>query len=139
MKKFIKYFLLLILGIIILSFFFDMNSAHIEEVKICTQLDANQCAMDKPVFDVNTPQIVVSCKLENPPMGTEVEFSWYYITGGKTKIDAVVVNNGEEIGNINLNSSLNMPSNGWPTGDYEVVIKILNTEKEPIIKNFWVK
>ena len=139
MKKFFKYLFLVILAIIVLSFFFDMNSAHIEEVKICTTLDANQCINDKPVFDVNTPEIFVSCKLENPPMDTDVEFSWFYLTDGRTEITSVVLNNREEIGNLDLHSSLSMPSNGWPVGDYEVIIRILDTEKEPDVKSFWVK
>lgn len=139
MKKFLKYFFLLILAIIVLSFFFDLDSSHIEDIKICEQLQDSQCNNDKAVFDVNSPQIVVSCKLANAPIDTEVEFAWYYINNGKTKIDAVVVNSGEEIGTLNLNSSLNRPNNGWPIGDYEVIITILNTEKEPTVKSFWVK
>jgi len=139
MKKFFKYFFLIILAIIILSFFFDLNTAHIEDVKICNTLNTNQCTKDKPVFDVSTPQIVVSCKLKNPPMETRIQFSWFYISDGRTEIDADVVNSGEEIGTLDINSSLNKPSNGWPEGDYEVIIKILDTEKEPITKQFWVK
>lgn len=139
MKKFFKYFFLVILAIIVLSFFFDLNSAHIEDVKICKTLNSNQCTNDKPVFDVNTAQIVISCKLKNPPMETRVQFSWFFISDERTEIDAVVVNSGEEIGSLDLNSSLNKPSNGWPKGDYEVVIQILDTKKEPIRKQFWVR
>jgi len=139
MKKFFKYFFLVILAIIVLSFFFDLNSAHIEDVKICKTLNSNQCTNDKPVFDVNTAQIVISCKLKNPPMETRVQFSWFFISDERTEIDAVVVNSGEEIGTLDLNSSLNKPSNGWPKGDYEVVIQILDTKKEPIRKQFWVR
>ena len=139
MKKFFKYFFLVILAIIVLSFFFDLNSAHIEDVKICKTLNSDQCTNDKPVFDVNTAQIVISCKLKNPPMETRVQFSWFFISDERTEIDAVVVNSGEEIGTLDLNSSLNKPSNGWPKGDYEVVIQILDTEKEPIRKQFWVR
>lgn len=137
MKKFFKHLILIILAAIVLSCEFD--SSHIEEVKMCTSLESNQCSQDKPVFDVNTPQIVVSCELKNAPTDTQVEFSWFYTTGGQTKIDAVVLSSGDQIGTLNLNSSLNRPNNGWPEGDYEVVIKILNTKKDPIIKKFWVK
>ena len=139
MKKFFKYLFLIIIGIIILSFFFDLNSAHIEDVKMCNSLGSNECTSDKPVFKPNTAQIFISCKLENPPMDTKVEFTWYYLMDGRTKIDAVIINSGEEIGTINLHSSLNQPNNGWPLGDYEVVIKILETEKDPIIKSFWIE
>ena len=139
MKKFLKYFLLTILAIVILSFFFDLNSAHIENVQMCTQLANSECNMDKPVFDVNTPQIVISCSLENPPMDTRVQFSWFYTGNGRHEIDNVEVTNGDEIGKVNMNSTLGKPTNGWPIGDYEVVIKILETEKDSIVKRFWVK
>lgn len=139
MKKFFKYFILIILAIVVLSFFFDLNSAHIEDVKICNSLSGNECVSDIPEFDINTSQIVVSCKLENPPMDTDVEFAWFYLSNGRTEIDRVKVSNKDEIGNLNLHSSLNRPNSGWPLGDYEVVITILDTEKEPIIKSFWVK
>jgi len=139
MKKFFKYLLLIILAVLVLSFFFDMNSAHIENVKMCTSLSSNTCPADKPVFDVSTKQIFVSCDLENPPMETMVEFSWYYLVDGRTQIDAVIVNSGDKIGDLKLHSSLNKPNNGWPSGDYEVVITILDTEKTPIIKSFYVK
>ena len=139
MKKLFKYLFLIIIGIIIQSCSFDLNSAHIEDVRMCISLESNQCTSDKPVFKTNTAQIFISCKLKNPPNDTQVEFAWFYISEGRTKIDAVVVNSGEEIGTIDLNSSLNQPNNGWPMGDYEVVISILDTEKEPIVKSFWIQ
>ena len=116
-----------------------MNDAHIGNVKMCTQLTNSECNMDKPDFDVNTPQIAISCSLENPPMDTRVQFSWFYTSDGRQEIDNVEVSNGDEIGDVNMNSTLKKPTNGWPIGDYEVVIKILDTEKDPIVKKFWVK
>lgn len=139
MKKFLKYFFLLLIIIVVLSFFLDLNSAHIEEVKVCDQMSGSVCQLDKPIFETNTPQIYVSCELKNPPGETKVQFSWFYLKNGRTEIDAVVLNNGDKIGNVDMYSSLNRPPNGWPKGDYEVVIKILETEKDPIIKSFYVR
>jgi len=139
MKKFFLILLAVIIGVVILSFFFDLDSTHLEDVKVCDQIVDNQCPEDEPVFDVNSPQIVVSCKLGNPAPDSNVEFTWYYTTDGRTKIDAVVLNSGDHIGSLDLHSSLSRPNNGWPTGDYEVVIQILNTEKEPIVKKFYVR
>ena len=139
MKKFFKYQVIVILAIIVLSFFFDLNSAHIENVKMCTELSGDQCTSDVPIFEVNSPQIVVSAELKNPPSDTQVEFTWNYVSNGTTKIDAVILNSGDNIGTLELHSSLSRPNNGWPQGDYEVVIKILDTEKEPIVKSFYVR
>ncbi len=139
MKKFFKYLFLIIVIIIALSFFFDLNTAHIDEAQVCDQISENICQVDKPIFETNTPQIFVSCELKNPPGETQVKFSWCFLENGRTKVDAVVLNNGDEIGNIDMYSSLNKPNNGWPIGDYEVVIKILDTEKEPLVKAFYVR
>lgn len=139
MKKFFKYLVLVIFLVIVLSFFFDLNTAHIEEVKICDRISGSICQVDKPIFETNTPQIYVSCELKNPPGETQVQFSWYFIENERTKIDSVVLNNEDEIGNVDMYSSLNRPNNGWPKGDYEVIIKILDTEKDPIVKSFYVR
>lgn len=139
MKKFFTYLILVFIIIVGLSFFFDLNSAHIEEVKICDQISGSICQIDKAIFETNTPQIYVSCELRNPPGETQVQFSWYYLQNGRTEIDAVILDNGDEIGNVDMYSTLSRPNNGWPKGDYEVVIKILDTEKDPVIKSFYVR
>lgn len=141
MKKFFKYLLLIIVALIVLAIVFDvdLNSAHIENVKVCTQISGNLCDADQTFFQSNSPQIVVSCELKNPPTETKVEFTWNYLSNGITKIDAVTLNSGDNIGTVEMNSTLNRPNNGWPQGDYEVVIKILETDKEPAIKKFYVK
>jgi len=140
MKKFFKYLALIIIAIIVLAIFVgDLNSAHIENVKVCTELSGESCENNQVFFQSNSPQIVVSCELKNPPTNTKVEFSWNYLSNGLTKIDAVTLSSGDHIGTLNMHSSLNRPNNGWPTGDYEVVIRILDTEKEPYVKKFSIK
>jgi hypothetical protein len=141
MKKFFKYLFLIIIAFIIIAIVFDLdlNSAHIENVIVCTELAGEDCGNDQTFFQTNSPQIVVSCKLKNPPTETKVEFTWNYLSNGLTKIDAVVLNSGDHIGTVNMHSSLSRPNNGWPVGDYEVIIRILDTEKEPISKKFFVK
>lgn len=141
MKKFFKYLLLIIVALIVIVIVFDvdLNSAHIENVQACTSLAGDQCGGDQTFFQINSPQVVVSCELKNPPTDTKVEFTWNYLSNGITKIDAVTLNSGDKIGTVNMHSSLSRPNNGWPQGDYEVVIKILETDKEPVVKKFYVK
>ena len=117
----------------------NFSTANISDVKMCTSITDNQCSTDKPVFNTNTPEIFVSCHLNNAPNDTEVEFAWFYLEQDRIPIDAVVLNSGDNIGTLNLNSSLSRPNNGWPTGDYEIIITILDTEKEPMVKQFWVQ
>ena len=137
MKKMIP--ILAFLSAIIVFSSCNFSTANISDVKMCTSIADNQCSADKPVFSTNTAEIFVSCHLNNAPNDTDVEFAWFYLGQERIPIDAVVLNSGEIIGNLKLNSSLSRPNNGWPEGDYEIVITILGTEKEPVIKSFWVK
>ncbi|MCD4772246.1 MAG: hypothetical protein K8R41_02545, partial [Bacteroidales bacterium] len=66
-------------------------------------------------------------------------FAWFYYGQEKVRIDAVKLNSGDQIGTLNLQSSFTRPNNGWPVGEYEVVITILGTEKEPVVKKFSVQ
>jgi len=141
MKKFFKYLLFIIIALVAIAIIFgvDLNSAHIENVKTCTSAIDSQCTNDQTFFQTNSPQIVVSCELKNPPADTKVEFTWNYLSDGIIEIDAVTLSSGDNVGTVNMHSSLSRPNNGWPIGDYEVVIKILDTDKEPTIKKFYVK
>lgn len=140
MKKFFKYLLLTIVVLILLVIVFgDLNTAHIANVKVCTELSGESCENGQAFFQTNSPQIVVSCELKNPPTNTQVEFSWNYLSKGLTKIDAVTLSSGDHIGTINMHSILSRPNNGWPRGDYEIIIRILDTDKEPLVKRFSIK
>lgn len=118
---------------------FNVTTANIDNVKMCTSINNNQCSSDNPNFKSNTREIFISCNLNNAPNNTEVEFAWFYYGQKKISIDAVKLNSGDKIGTINLQSSLSRPNNGWPLGEYEVVITILGTEKEPVVKKFSVQ
>jgi len=117
----------------------NFSTANISDIKVCSSINDNQCTTDKAIFNTNTPEIFVSCHLNNPPQNTQVEFAWFYLGDKRIPIDSVVLSSGENIGKLNLNSSLSKPNNGWPTGDYEIVITLLETEKEPLTKQFEVQ
>lgn len=136
MKKIISIlFVVAFLGLTSCNF----DSSNITDVKMCTALNDNQCDMDKPVFDAYTPTIYVSAHLNNAPTDTQVSFGWFYLGDDRILIDTVTLSSGDNIGTLNLQSGLSKPTNGWPAGDYEVVITIIGTEKEPIVKQFWVQ
>jgi len=118
---------------------FNYSSANIDNVKMCTSISDNQCNSDNPNFTPVTPEIYVSCQLKNAPENTNVEFAWFYLGQQKIKIDAVTFNSGDLIGTVNMQSSLSRPNNGWPVGEYEVVISIPGTEKDPVVKKFSVQ
>jgi len=118
---------------------FNFSTANIDNVKMCSSIFDNQCGNDNPNFNPNTSNIFISCNLNNAPENTFVEFAWFYHGQQKVAIDKVQLNSGDRIGTINLQSSLSRPNNGWPVGEYEVVITIVDTEKDPIVKKFTVQ
>lgn len=117
----------------------SVTTANVDDVKVCTSISDNQCPSDNPSFTTSTPEIYISCHLNNAPENTEVEFAWFYLGQQKIAIDAVKLNSGSNIGTLNLQSSLSKPFNGWPQGDYEVVISIVGFDKDPIVKSFSVQ
>ena len=117
----------------------NMNTIHVSNVKMCKHIDGDQCYNDSPTFSPSTPEIFVSCQVKNAPKKTRVLFSWFYYGQKKVEITSTTVNPGEKTGALNLQSSVLKPNNGWPVGEYEVVINIVGSEKEPAVKKFTVQ
>jgi hypothetical protein len=137
MKKVISLFASLSLVLFITAC--SLTTANIDDVKVCTSITDNQCLADNSLFTTNTPEIYISCHLNNAPENTEVEFAWFYLGQEKMAIDAVKLSSGSNIGTLNLQSSLSKPTNGWPQGDYEVVLSIVGFDIDPIVKKFSVQ
>ena len=114
----------------------SFSTARLIDAKVCTSLDGNLCNQDKTNIEATSPAIFASCVLKNAPQNTEVKFTWYYYGDTKFEIDSVVLSSGDNIGSIEMYSSLSIPYNGWPTGVYEVEISIVNDTAEPVVKQF---
>ncbi len=115
----------------------SFTSAHIKDVRMCTELSVDQCSDDDPVFDNDDPVIYVSCIVKNAPSETTITFSWYYTERDPIEIDVVSVEL-KESGSYPVYSSLSAPYEGWPDGDYEVVIAIEGFEDKAVRKTFKV-
>ncbi len=118
---------------------FSVTTAHITNVKICAQIYNNRCESDNPDFSTETPEINVTCTLKNAPENTRVKISWYYLGQKKINIDEVVLNSGNNSKPLDLHSSLSKPNNGWPKGEYEVAIEIVDAHNEPVVRRFNVQ
>ena len=97
------------------------------------------CPQDFPELPASTPKIFVSCRLKYSVSNTKVKFSWMYYGETKIKIDTVVYDTGDRIGNLDLYSSLSKPANDWPKGVYEVIIQIQTDNAKPLVKQFNIK
>jgi len=116
----------------------NISTANISDVKMCDQMTDGQCSQDKVSFTTTTPAFYVSCNLNNAPSETEVTFSWYYNGDTKILVDEVTINSGDNGGSLGLHANLSIPDNGWPPGDYEVIIKIHTDNSKPTVKSFSV-
>ncbi len=139
MKRITTSFFTAIILMLLSSCDFSVSTAHVDDVKMCTQISNNQCPADNPTFSRNTPEIFVSCRLKNAPENTKVKFNWIYYGQKKFIIRSVVLNSGNKTGTLNLQSSLSRPNNGWPVGEYEMAINIVGVDKAPVIKKFSVQ
>jgi hypothetical protein len=111
-----------------------VSSASISDVKTCEELDGDSCGMDQPVISADTPVIYLSGMLNDAPSDTKLVITWRYLTD-EQDIDAVTLTT-EESGSGPFSSSLQMPANGWPSGDYEVVLDLGTDTSESVHKEF---
>ncbi|MFO0193698.1 MAG: hypothetical protein ACK53P_06630 [Pseudanabaena sp.] len=138
-NKFAKYF-----GLIVLSAFattacsFNVSTATLEDVKTCTEVPENRtCASDISQFENNTQKIFVTSNIKYAPEGTKIKFDWKYLgsdTVKATDIDSVTVETKSDT--TFVLSSLTAPTNGWPDGNYEIVLSINTDNSKPIRKQF---
>ena len=117
----------------------NLSTANISDIKMCETIDDYQCQEENTLFNVNSPQIYCSCKLNNAPDGTNLKFAWYYLGDEKVLIDTVTTMVPGGSSTYDMHSYLTIPDNGWPVGDYEVVLKIDTDNSEPLTKSFKVE
>lgn len=115
----------------------SVSTANLSNVKVGESISDGKVAKEVTVFSTDAPRIVVGASLNNAPDDTKVNISWRYLENGGQDIDSVEVTakNGENL----VSSTLSSPTNGWPTGKYEVTLKIETDNTKPIKKTFEVK
>ena len=139
MKKLHYFTLAIFVMITFASCNFELTTAHVDDIKICDNLSGSLCNSDNLILSTAVDNISVSCKLKNAPENTMVTFTWKYVENEPLVIDEVVVNSGSKGTNLDLNSTLSRPYNGWPKGNYEVVISIGENDNSPESKKFKIQ
>ena len=119
---------------------FNVTTAHIENIKVCSSLEGKLCTSNTPVFKPKVPVIYASCNLKNAPDNTLVTFVWKYLNSEDPLIiDKITLNSSDKGINLDLNCSLSKPYNDWPVGSYEVSVIIEDSNKKPVLKYFEVR
>ncbi|HRK29083.1 MAG TPA: hypothetical protein PK239_17550 [Chitinophagales bacterium] len=119
---------------------FNVSTASISNVLLCYAPVNKVCPADKTVFSPDAPMFFVSCNLNFAPADTQIKFAWFNTDGQRFLIDEVILRAGD-IGSgstFSLNSTLSKPNNGWPAGNYELVISLNTDNFKPIVKTFKV-
>lgn len=116
----------------------NVSTAKVSELKVCTSLSGKLCSQDLPVLSSAADEIYASCLLKYAVADTKVQFSWLYYGDTKFEIDHVVLNTGDNAGNLELHSSLSRPVKGWPKGVYEVVVQVQTDNAKPVVKQFTI-
>ena len=113
----------------------SITTAHFNEATMALGVDANNKPVDPTtVFSTEIPEIFCSAKLSNAPDDTEINSSWIYVKGELADLTDY------EIGNYTLTTggtqyiqfSLTKPDNGWPRGNYKLVLSIDGKEVETL-------
>lgn len=112
----------------------SVSTASISDVKTCQELSGDTCGEDQPEISADAPAIYLSGRLNDAPKDTELVITWRYLTD-EQDIDSVTLTT-EEAGSGPFSSSLKMPDNGWPSGEYEVVLDLGIDNSEPVHKEF---
>ncbi len=117
----------------------EFSSASISDGKVCTSLNGSVCDSDNSTISGNPSVIYASCKLKYAPESTDIKFTWYYYGQTKFEIDHGTLNSGTNGSNVDVYSSISRPNNGWPAGEYEVVMQVMIDGKDPLIKKFEIQ
>jgi hypothetical protein len=117
---------------------FNVSTATLENIKMCVEKPENQtCASDTAQFDTAIPKIFATADLKFAPEGTKVKIDWKYLGGDTAKAtDIASIDLVTESDTNLVSSNLNAPSNGFPEGNYEVVISLGTDNSKPISKKF---
>jgi len=110
----------------------SFTTASLSEATMATGIDSESKPVSATdVFDANTPEIFCSVKLSNAPSDTEVLSEWVYIKGELEDVTDHVIDSFPVVtdGTRYIEFSMTRPDNGWPTGEYEMVLYVDGKEK----------
>ena len=109
-----------------------LSTASLSEATMTENVDENMLPVNSTdVFNIDAPEIHCSVKLSNAPVDTEVKGEWIYIEGEGDDAENYMIDSTIIIteGTRYLHFSLSIPDNGWPVGNYELILSINGKEK----------
>jgi hypothetical protein len=117
-----------------------LSTASLSEATMAENVNEDLSPLNATdVFNIDAPEIHCSVKLSNAPVDTEVKGEWIYVEGEGENVENYLIDSTILIteGTRYLDFSLSIPDNGWPIGEYELVLSINGKEKMSV--PFFVK
>ena len=111
---------------------------QVSSVIVCTYNTQHECIESQAMFPATTPDIMVNANLENVVEGTVIEVQWVYVNGelGQTVEIADTVFRKGDASITSMYAILRRPDNGWPQGDYQVILTSDESNVDPISQPF---
>ena len=111
------------------------GKASLSNATMCKSVDSDREPVEPTnVFTPDTPEIFCSVNLSNAPSDTEVSSEWIYIQKDTEGEEGLLIDTWSTIaeGTRYVSFSVTRPDNGWPTGDYKVVLYLDGNEKTSV-------
>ncbi|MFC1845920.1 hypothetical protein ACFLYM_00700 [Chloroflexota bacterium] len=104
----------------------EFNSDYIHNVAMAADIDeAYKPQKITYTFDTDTPRIYCTFQVIAAPVGTSVSAEWIYIEGAASVQNYIIDSLTQLIeGDQNTAMYINRLPNGWPSGDYKVILYI---------------
>ena len=107
---------------------------QVSDVIVCAYNTRHECSESQVMFPAMTPDIMVNANLENVIEGTAIEVQWVYIDGELERsveiADTVFRKSAPSI--TSMYAILRRPDNGWPAGNYEVILSSDESNVDPV-------
>ena len=110
----------------------EVPTASLSEATMCLSVDSDMRPVDATdIFATDTPEIFCSVKLSSAPSDTDVKAEWIYVQGELEGMENYLIDDYTLTaeGTIYLGFSLTEPDDGWPIGEYKVILYVDGEEK----------
>jgi hypothetical protein len=110
----------------------SFTTASLSEAAMCQSVDENKLPIDATdAFTTDTPEIFCSVKLSHAPSDTAIKAEWIYIEGELEDVSNYLIDEWSTTtdGTRYISVSITRPYNGWPRGDYKIVLYIDGKEE----------
>ena len=112
------------------------GKASLSNATMCKSVDLETGEPIEPsdTFSTTTPLIFCSVKVSNATPDTKISAEWLYLQQGANDETGLLIAdwNTTTEGTHYIPLSIMSPENGWPTGDYKIVLYLDGNEKTSV-------